>query len=304
MEARTFRPLTAAWGKALAAIRRRAPERVLPSLPRFTLTGAGQTAYLRIQMKRILNTRVTAAATLFVLVALPCFRVDAQVAGKPSLVIAAVADAQSGAPLADAEVSLSDLNVSARTDWSGEARIPNIAQGQHKFEIRHAGYEPLVIDLLVQGDSTGPVFRLAKAGTTLEPVKIAGDPSTSYLADFEKRRQQGRGRYLTAADLGQKQNRSLVAALSSAFGGLMSTPDPARPGHNILMTRRTKPRLTNVDVHCGVDIYLDNSQYLDDLEALHPSDLAGVEYYSIESAPGEYRKLSDNCGVLVLWSKK
>jgi hypothetical protein len=162
---------------------------------------------------------------------------------------------------------------------------------------------------MVQGDSIGPVFRLAKAATptgtpALEPVKVAGDPSTSYLADFERRRAQGRGRYLTAADLDKKQNRSLVAVLSNAFGGLMSTPDPARPGHNILMTRGTKPRLTNVDVHCGIDVYLDNSQYLDDLEALHPSDLAGVEYYPIESAPGEYRKLTDNCGVLVLWSRK
>jgi hypothetical protein len=254
-------------------------------------------------MRQKLNSRVTATA-LFALVAIPWLSAGGQSAGKTSLIIAAVTDAKSGAPLADAEVSLADLNVSARTDWSGEARIPNIAQGQHKFEIRRAGYEPLDIDLLVQGDSTGPVFRLAKAETTLEPVKVAGDPSTSYLADFERRRQQGRGRYLTADDLQKKQNRSLVAVLASAFGGLMSTPDPARPGHNILMTRRTKPRLTNADIHCGVDMYLDNSQYLDDLEALHPTDLAGLEYYPIETAPGEYRKLSDNCGVLILWSKR
>ncbi|MDP9203292.1 MAG: hypothetical protein M3P26_15365, partial [Gemmatimonadota bacterium] len=33
---------------------------------------------------------------------------------------------------------------------------------------------------------------------------------------------------------------------------LMSTPDPSRPGHNILMSRRTRPRLNAVDVHCGV----------------------------------------------------
>src|SRR6266853_6508116 len=254
-------------------------------------------------MKHSLSSRVITAISLVAFVVTPCFRVDAQTAGK-SLVIAAVTDGQSGAPLADAVVSLSDLNVSARTDWSGEARIPNVSPGPHKFEIRMAGYAPLSVDLLVQGDSTGPVFRLAKVGTTLEPVKVAGDPSSSYLAPFDARRAQGRGRYLTAADLEKNQNRSLVAVLVQAFGGLMSTPDPARPGHNILVTRRTKPRLTNVDVHCGVDIYLDNSQYLDDLEALHPSDLAGVEYYPIESAPGEYRKLSDNCGVLVLWSKK
>ena len=250
-------------------------------------------------------SRITTAISLAALLSTPSLRLEAQTPAKASVVIAGVTDAQSGAPLADAQVSVSDLNVSARTDWSGEVRIPNVAAGKHKFEIRRAGYAPLDVDLLVQGDSIGPVFRLAKAGTpALEPVKVAGDPSTSYLADFERRRAQGRGRFLTAADLDKKQNRSLVAVLANAFGGLMSTPDPARPGHNILMTRSTKPRLTNVDVHCGVDIYLDNSQYLDDLEALHPSDLAGVEYYPIESAPGEYRKLTDNCGVLVLWSRK
>jgi hypothetical protein len=92
--------------------------------------------------------------------------------------------------------------------------------------------------------------------------------------------------------------------LAQAFGGLMSTPDPARPGHNILMTRRTRPRLDRADVHCGVDIYMDSSPYMDDLEAIRPSELAGVEYYPIESAPGEYRRLSDNCGVLILWTKK
>ncbi|HEX9128986.1 MAG TPA: carboxypeptidase regulatory-like domain-containing protein [Gemmatimonadaceae bacterium] len=255
-------------------------------------------------MKQKLNSRLSAALALATLVAIPCVRVDAQNAPKTSLVIAGVTDGVSGAPLANAEVSLSDLNISARTDWSGEARIPNISPGKHKFEIRMAGYAPLDVDLLVQGDSTGPVFRLAKVGTTLEPVKVAGNPSSSYLAGFEARRAQGRGRYLTTADLEKNQNRSLVAVLAQSFGSLMSIPDKERAGHNILMTRRTKPRLMNVDVHCGVDVYLDNSPYVDDIDALHPSDLAGVEYYPIESAPGEFRKLSDNCGVVVLWTKK
>jgi hypothetical protein len=253
------------------------------------------------------NSRLATAAAFALALATPCLRVAAQTPGKASVVIASVTDAASGAPLADAQVSLSDLNVSARTDWSGEVRIPNVAQGQHKFEIRRAGYEPLDIELLIQGDSTGPVFRMAKAGTpgtALEPVKIAGDPGTSYLADFERRRAQGSGRFLTAEDLAKKGNRSLVAVLSQSFGGLMSTPDAERPGHAILMSRRTKPRLSNADVHCGLDIYLDNSRYTDDLDALHPTDLAGVEYYSIESAPGEFRRPTDNCGVLVLWSKK
>ena len=247
---------------------------------------------------------VAIGALLFALVVTPWIRLDAQSPAKSSVVIASVTDAKSGAPLADAEVTLSDLNLSARTDWSGEARLPNVAPGQHKFEIKRAGYATMEVDLMVQGDSTGPVFRLISSTTALEPVKVAGDPSMSYLADFEKRRAQGRGKYMTADELQQKQNRSLVAVLAQAFGGLMSTPDPARPGHNILMSRRTRPRLDRVDVHCGIDVYLDGSQFLDDLDALHPSELAGVEYYPIESAPGEYRKLTDSCGVLLLWSKK
>ena len=226
-------------------------------------------------------------------------------ADRTSVVIASVTDAQSGQPIADAEVKLADVNLSAKTDWSGEARIPKVGSGQHSFQIVKAGYDSLVVTLQVQGDSVGPVFRMMKtATTTLAPVAVAGDPSTSYLGEFEQRRAQGRGKYLTAAELEAKKNRSLVTVLAQTFGGLMSTPDPARPGHNILMTRRTRPRLNAVDVHCGVDIYLDSSPYLDDLEALHPSDLAGVEYYPIESAPGEYRRLTDNCGVLILWSKK
>ncbi len=267
------------------------------------LTSGTTHAYFRNMSTNVSEVRKVAASLALLSIAIVPARAPAQ--NKTSLVIASVADAQSGQPLADAEVKLSDVNMSATTDWSGEARIAKVALGQHQFEIRKAGYDLLAVTLVIQGDSIGPVFRLAKAATNaLEPVKVSGDPSTSYLADFEKRRQQGRGRYLTAADLEQKQNRSLVQVLAGAFGGLMATPDLARPGHTILMSRRTRPRLTSVDVHCGVDIYLDGSQYLDDLDALHPTELAGVEYYPVESAPGEYRKLTDNCAVLLLWSKR
>ena len=70
-------------------------------------------------MMHSMNSRLTIAAALAVALATPCLRAGAQTAGKTSVVIASVTDAQSGAPLADAQVSLSDLNVSARTDQEG-----------------------------------------------------------------------------------------------------------------------------------------------------------------------------------------
>ena len=104
-------------------------------------------------MKLTLTSRVLTTFALLAIVSAPCQSIVAQTTAKASVVIAGVTDAQTGAPLAEAEVSVSDINVSARTDWSGEVRIPNVAAGKHKFEIRRAGYEPLDVDLLVQGET-------------------------------------------------------------------------------------------------------------------------------------------------------
>src|SRR3954452_11467285 len=114
----------------------------------------------------------------------------AQGGGKSSLVIASVTDAKTGKPLENAEVTLPDANVTARTDWAGEARLPNVSRGAHKFEVRHPGYAALDIELMVDGDSTGPVFRMASAaapapGTpALEPVNIAGRAAAGTLSEF------------------------------------------------------------------------------------------------------------------------
>jgi len=251
---------------------------------------------------RIPNARSVAPLALALSLASPVARASAQT--RTSVVIASVTDGQSGQPVSDAEVSLTDINVSGKTDWSGEARIDKVAAGQHQFEIRKIGYDALTVSLMVEGDSIGPVFRLAKTGLSLPPVTVEATPATANLAEFETRRAQGRGKYLTADDLEKKQNRSVVQVFANAFSGLMSISDPDRPGHNLLMTRRTRPRLSSADAHCGVDVYVDGSQFLDDLDSIKPTELAGAEYYPAESAPGEYRKLTESCGVLLLWSKR
>ena len=234
-----------------------------------------------------------------------------------SLVIASVADASSGKPLENAEVTVSDANVSARTDWSGEARIANVAAGKHKFQVRHPGYDALDIDLMVVGDSIGPVFRLASTAAplpALAPVTVNAKPQPSFLKDFETRRAQGIGKFLTADDLASQVNRPLISVVVHAFSSLMAAPDPSRTGHDLLMTRRSNPRLEQSNMqpmeayksesHCGVDIYLNGSQFHDDLESLRTADIAGIEYYAIGSAPGEYRRPTDSCGVLLLWTKQ
>jgi hypothetical protein len=258
------------------------------------------------------SSRLLSAIVALVIAATP----SGLSAQKHSLVIASVADASSGAPLENAEVRLVDARMAAQTDWSGEARISEVPQGRYKFEVRHPGYAVLYVDLLVEGDSTGPVFRLASIGPvpSLEPVTVNALRPTSPLKDFETRRGQGIGKFLTADELAAQSNRSLMSIVVQAFNGLMATPDPEQTSRIILMTRRQDARLDLnalpedkhylYESHCGVDIYLDGSQFKDDLDTVKPGDLAAVEYYPMSSAPGQYRRLSENCGVLLLWSKK
>src|SRR6266576_1367791 len=86
---------------------------------------------------------------------------------RTTVVVAGVADAETGAPLTDALVRLPDLGRAARTDWIGEARIPGIKPGPVRIEVRKLGYAPSDITLMVKGDSIGPVFMLSRA-TTLD----------------------------------------------------------------------------------------------------------------------------------------
>jgi hypothetical protein len=220
------------------------------------------------------------------------------------------------------------------TDWSGEARIANVALGKHTFQVRHPGYAALDIDLMVVGDSIGPVFRLASTAPplpALEPVTVNAKTQPSFLKDFETRRAQGIGKFLTAADLAAQSNRPLISVVVHAFSSLMAAPDPSRTGHDLLMTRRSNARLElstsglpsvaagsdataaedaaaiahfQSEAHCGVDIYLNGSQFHDDLESIRTADIAGIEYYPMASAPGEYRRPTNSCGVLLLWTKQ
>lgn len=54
---------------------------------------------------------------------------------------------------------------------------------------------------------------------------------------------------------------------------------------------------------CPIAIYLDGVRDPDGLEGIRTEELRGVEYYSIESAPPQYRRLGKACKVLLFWTK-
>ena len=150
---------------------------------------------------------------------------DAALAQTPTTVlVVGVSDASTGQALRGAEVIFPELGRSARTDGLGEARIGGIAVGSHRIRVRFIGYAAADTVLPFQGDTTGIVFRLERSAVQMEAVEVKA-VGPSRLRDFEMRRAQGIGKYLTVDQLEKDKDRAFGVVAMSRFPGLQVVHD-------------------------------------------------------------------------------
>jgi len=226
----------------------------------------------------------------------------ARIASRDSVFVATVADATTNQPVTDAEVVVTDLSRSARTNWIGEATIPNIAVGTHHVRVRRLGFAEAELDVAFDRDTIGVFFSLSPRPQSLPAVKSTATESHNLLMhDFEVRRRMGIGRFLTDSMLQADSTRPLTTIIEQHFLGL----------HAIAQGRTVARRLAYHD--CALDIYVDGVRITQaayafgkkfddtDLRAIAGGDVAGVEYYTDLSAPVQYRHQTMACGVLLIW---
>ena len=253
-----------------------------------------------------------------------------------SILSVSVADAETGSPISGAEVVLPDLKILTRSDGNGQARLPNIPFGTHRVRVRFLGYSASDVQLKFDRDTVGAVFRLGKTASTISGVEIIAAQTPSQLKDFESRRKQGIGRFLTEADLVSVADRDFMIVATMKFPGLTMQSDNGNQPH-LVGTRSNcgaqaanrgvdrigqqagaKPKMGMRDGYqegdltgscessraCLVQVWLDNINLGESDPALVRTwDLSGVEYYTGNSVPARYRTAASGCGVLLLWSK-
>jgi hypothetical protein len=260
--------------------------------------------------------------------------------GAHSTFTVAVADALTGAPIASAEVLLPTLRLLTRTDSLGQARVAGVPLGAHRVRVRRLGFVPSDITLKFEHDTTDAVFRLERSAAQLGAVEVAADAVPIALRDFETRRKQGIGRFLTETDLGRETNREFTDVVTVRFPGLTVKTDEFGKPH-VASTRSNcgsappsggNGRRTNARIldsgrpgaasggsadggatasgscysvrPCFVQVYLDDMNLGEADDALVRTwDLAGAEYYTGASMPARYRTSGSACGVLLLWSR-
>ena len=164
----------------------------------------------------------------------------AAVSGQTTVLVVGVSDASTNQALRGAEVLFPELGRASRTDALGEARIAGIPVGSHRIRVRFIGYAAADTVLPFQGDTTGIVFRLERAPVLVDAVEVKA-VGVSRHRDFDMRRAQGLGKYLTADQLEREKDRPFGVVAMTRF-----------PGLQVVHDGDGRPHVASIRGSCGV----------------------------------------------------
>ena len=181
-----------------------------------------------------------------------------------------VRDAATHAPIANAEVLIAELRVSAHSDERGRFRLDEINGGRYRVLVRKLGYDSVEVLVPFTGDdSVSRDFVLRSEGQPLPVVPVRGAAAepwlTPKLAEFDDRRRGGIGHFLTPVDLEKEQEKRLSDVVQKLPGVLVVHQlGPGRTGASgsaaYVLSSRGANTIENGGVfglNCPVAVWLD-----------------------------------------------
>jgi len=212
-------------------------------------------------------------------------------------------------PMRDAEIGILRTPVKIATSAQGRFRITDVQMGTYILTVRRFGYRPTATVISVNGGDTLRLsYALMPLGVgRLDTVRVTERQMSRNLIDFERRRQLGVGKFLTATDL-EKRGSIDVATVMRGFSTLAVVRDDAT-GVTSLQSRRDQGNmLTGGGAGaCPVQVVVDNilmpSEF--DVELLpRPKEIAGIEVYAGPSGvPSQFAGQDRRCGMVLIWTK-
>jgi carboxypeptidase family protein/TonB-dependent receptor-like protein len=209
-----------------------------------------------------------------------------------------VVDRRSGAPIAAAQVALLGTHRECASDSGGRFSQDSLTAGPYLLQIRAIGYSTSTwVVRLDTGQVLDRDFDLAPAVYTLPPITREAAPGLMALRlrDFERRKAQGRGVFITEDDI-QRTNAVTLSDLLRTAAGVQVVCNSA--GCTARMTRAA----TAV---CRPDFFVDGlSANFSTTANLPTVGIVAIEVYrSGSEAPVEFLRADTDCGVIVIWTR-
>lgn len=216
-----------------------------------------------------------------------------------------VQDSATGGTIANADIRIPALNRQTTTDGQGRFEIRNIPPGQHVVQVRAIGYRARGESVETSGlGTTRVVIELTSEAVRLDSVVVTERPSTRGVGmgfeAFEERRRTRSGIFIDSVDMRRSESLDFRAVLRRSGVQLDRRTGTKVVGRGVIRNFRQP----NND--CLLAIYLDGLRMQGfDLREVHPGMLRAVEVYpSVAQTPPQYDRLDQECGVMLIWTRR
>ena len=219
----------------------------------------------------------------------PAWRGSARLSG-------AVRD-ERGRPLAGAHAIVWGTGLDVMTSERGGFALDSLPGGTHMLEVRVIGYVPVRLPVHLARSRPAVVdVVLDKSAALLPTVAVRGQLVYSrQLAEFERRRRSGFGRFLSSADIEKRPSARLSGLLQSIPGVYIS--------HNTGQATVAMRNNTGGD-YCTPTLYVDGMRDMSgDFDLYRADEIAAIEVYNRQAMrPAEFMDMS-GCGAVVVWTR-
>ncbi len=212
---------------------------------------------------------------------------------RPAEIRGRLVDDASGAALTGALVHVLGLGRTTQSDSLGRFAHPGIPPGTYLLQVRAIGYTSAAWALvLAEGEIIDEVFRL-QAGYEMDPLVVEGI-ADQRLAEFEARRQDGRGHFVTAEEI--------RASGATRLSDVLRTTPGVR-----LMCRgsRCQVRMMRAPRECQPDYVVDGhpATFSTSPEMSLVGVIAIEVYRTLSETPLQFLRSDNQCGTVVIWTK-
>jgi len=178
----------------------------------------------------------------------------------------------------------------------GRFVISNLAAGRHRLEIRSIGYRPHILEFtLLEGQMLEREFAMVFTGDRLPELAVEARNSKllSRFGDFERRRQNGLGAFITRDEIRARGYMNMGDALRMVKG--------VRVDCGVIECRI---HMTRSAAGCYPTYYVDGRHVNSFAESTPINDVQGIEVYrGAAELPGEFSGDKGMCGVIVIWTR-
>jgi hypothetical protein len=210
--------------------------------------------------------------------------------------IGRIFDEHTNEAMVQALIVLDSVRRDVPVSSQGRFVLANLKPGHHRVEIRSVGYRPLVAELtLVDGQVLERQFAMVFTGEKLPELTVESRNSKLLprFADFERRKQNGLGSYITRDEIRAKGYMNMGDALRTIQGVRV---DCGVVECLIHMTRAT--------AGCFPIFYVDGRLARSFAESTPMNDIQGIEIYrGAAEMPAEFSGSGAMCGVIAIWTR-